>query len=66
MVLDVEGWAPDAWHVPLAPDVSSTAGQAAERAAEILADQGWRVVVVSPATTVPQAWESLERATVPA
>jgi hypothetical protein len=38
----------------------------ADRAAEILADQQWRVVVVRPTTTVPQAWEALERSAVPA
>jgi hypothetical protein len=64
MVLDVDAWA--AAGSRSQPEVPVEGETAASRAAEILADQQWRVVVVDPATTVPQAWEALERAVVPA
>ncbi|HEY0237779.1 MAG TPA: DUF58 domain-containing protein [Friedmanniella sp.] len=62
MVLDVDTW-------PTAETRGRTEGApegSAARAAEILADQQWRVVVVDATTTVPQAWDALERAAVPA
>lgn len=64
LVLDVDSWAtPDpGGRAAATPDDSSGAA----RAAEILADRQWRVVVVDATTTVPQAWEALERAAVPA
>ena len=65
MVLDVDAWVAGAARGSV-DDAGAEPSAAAVRAAEILADQQWRVVVVSPTTTVPQAWEALERAVVPA
>ena len=62
MVLDVDAWAGAGAGGAAAPVVGPSA---APRTAEILADQQWRVVVVDPTTTVPGAWESLERTVVP-
>jgi uncharacterized protein (DUF58 family) len=59
MVLDVDTWTSGA-RGEGAPD-----GPAA-RAAEILADHQWRVVVVDATMPVPEAWAALERAVVPA
>jgi uncharacterized protein (DUF58 family) len=65
MVLDVDAWAATAPRTEGGePGGAGDAGHAAFRAAEVLADQQWRVVVVSPSMTVPQAWEALERAVV--
>ena len=66
MVLDREGWGTGSQGSVDEPDEPATPGPAAARVRDILLDQGWRVVVVSPTTTVPQAWEALGRATVPA
>jgi uncharacterized protein (DUF58 family) len=63
MLLDVDTWAVPGSRAQTEPDPGPGA---ADRAAEILADQQWRVVVVRPTTTVPQAWEALERSAVPA
>ena len=63
MVLDVDTWAGGARAQP-APASDGT--DPASRAAEVLAEQGWRVVVVSASTTVPEAWSELERAAVAA
>jgi uncharacterized protein (DUF58 family) len=62
MVLDV-----DTWTVGSRGQTEPFAAgpTAATRAAEIMAEQQWRVVVVDATTTVPQAWEALERAAVP-
>ena len=48
MVLDVEAWASAAGRGGVDEAGGTPTGPAAERAAEILADQGWRVVVVEP------------------
>ncbi|MGI3782502.1 MAG: DUF58 domain-containing protein, partial [Janthinobacterium lividum] len=59
MVLDVGTWTSGSRG-------DSTPDGTAARAAEILADHQWRVVVVDAATTVPEAWAALERTAVPA
>lgn len=61
MVLDVDTWTSGA----RARTEGAPEGAAA-RAAEILAEQQWRVVVVDATMTVPDAWAALERAVVPA
>ena len=61
MVLDV-----DTWLTGSRGQADTAADGQAARAAEILADQQWRVVVVDASMTVPQAWEILERTVVPA
>ncbi|MGI3783644.1 MAG: DUF58 domain-containing protein, partial [Janthinobacterium lividum] len=66
MVLDVDAWATSSRSATGGAAAPGESPSDAARAAEILADQQWRVVVVDPTTTVPQAWESLERTVVPA
>ena len=63
MVLDVDAWVLGGSRGRSEADPDAEG--AAARAAEILADQQWRVVVVDPSMTVPQAWEVLERTVVP-
>ena len=61
MLLDVGTWTTGSrTQTDGVPDAS------AARAAEILTDQQWRVVVVDASTTVPEAWAALERAAVAA
>ena len=63
MVLDVDTWTEGARARPVAdPDGTDPTS----RAADVLAEQGWRVVVVTAATTVPEAWSALERTAVAA
>ena len=64
LVLDVDAWARVGSRGEVEP--AGDAPSAATRAAEVLAERQWRVVVVDPAMTVPQAWEALERTAVPA
>ncbi len=67
MVLDVDAWTAGSARSLSGEGAAPTdGGSSAARAAEILADQQWRVVVVTPPMTVPQAWEALERTAVPA
>ena len=67
MVLDVEGWGVAAGAARGRARRDGGTGPGRRRGPpRSWLDQGWRVVVVSPTTTVPQAWEALERATVPA
>jgi len=60
MLLDVDTWSEGG---RVQPDDGP--GPAA-RAAEILAEHQWRVVVVDASTSVPQAWSALERTSVAA
>jgi len=67
MLLDVDSWTVGPRAAPGGPaEDGAGAGSAATRAAEILAEQQWRVVVVDAGMTVPQAWAALERTAVPA
>nr|WP_232531361.1 DUF58 domain-containing protein [Microlunatus antarcticus] len=78
MVLDVDTWTtgsrvrtdgPPSGEPGTATAASAATADAdgpAARAAEILADQQWRVVVVDASMTVPEAWAALERTVVPA
>ena len=61
MLLDV-----DSWTTGTRTQTDDVPDGAAARAAEILADQQWRVVVVDASMTVPQAWAALERTVVAA
>jgi uncharacterized protein (DUF58 family) len=66
MVLDVDAWAASASRSQAGAAALPTDDRsAAVRAAEILSDQQWRVVVVDPGMSVPEAWQALERTAVP-
>ncbi len=67
MLLDVDSWSDGSRAAAPAtlPDDGSAPQTEVARAAEVLADQGWRVVVVDASMTVPQAWDALERLAVP-